>query len=286
MKCYLCNHSVSNFLYKNNYQLVKCDSCGLIFYNFGKDYAQFLERQYSKGYFTGKSKLRSYIDYGKDKENIIRNMGWLVREIRKRKASGKYLDVGCAYGYAMEVAKEEGFDVYGVDPSDYAIEQAGKKFHNKVWVAYLSNMKFKDSSFDVISLFDVFEHLQDPKKDLSKLYAILKKDGLLVIATGDTGSLWAKISGRRWTFYNPPQHIFYFNRNTITRILEESGFHVEQITTTGKWLSLPYILHLAETVGESRIAHILSPLIPNTFLAKIPLYLKLYDNMVVYARKE
>ena len=285
MKCYLCKNTVSNFLFKNNYQLLRCDSCGLMFYDFTKDYAKFLEKQYSKGYFTGESSLKSYTDYGKDKKNIFRNMTWYIEEIKKYKKQGKYLDVGCAYGYAMEVADSNGFDVYGIDPSDYAVAQAKKKFPKKASVSYLSNMKFDDNTFDVISLFDVFEHLQDPRKDLSKLKKVLKKDGLLVIATGDTGSSWAKFSGRKWTFYNPPQHIFYFNRETITRILKEAGFDVITITTTGKWLSLSYIVHLAETVGENKIAKLLSPLINNTPLSRLALYLKLHDNMVVFAKK-
>jgi 2-polyprenyl-3-methyl-5-hydroxy-6-metoxy-1,4-benzoquinol methylase len=285
MKCYLCKNTVSKFLFKNNYQLFRCNSCGLLFYDFTKDYAKFLEKQYSKGYFTGESSLKSYTDYGKDKKNIFRNMAWLVNEIKKYKSKGKYLDVGCAYGYAMEVADKKGFDVYGIDPSDHAVSQAKKKFPKRASVSYLSNMKFADNSFDVISLFDVFEHLQDPRRDLAKLKKVLKNDGLVVIATGDTGSKWAQFSGRRWTFYNPPQHIFYFNRKNITRVLNESGFEVIDITTTGKWLSLPYIFHLAETVGENKLAKFLSPLVTNTPLSHLALYLKLHDNMVVFAKK-
>ena len=285
MKCYLCKNPVSKFLFKNNYQLLKCNSCNLIFYDFNRDYAKFLEKQYSKGYFTGESSLKSYTDYGRDKKNIFRNMTWYINEIVKYKKDGKYLDVGCAYGYAMEVADHHGFDVFGIDPSDYAVAQAKKIFPKKAWVTYLSDMKFSDGSFDVISLFDVFEHLQDPRKDLAKLKKVLKNDGLLVIATGDTGSSWAKFSGRRWTFYNPPQHIFYFDRKNMTRLLNESGFEVITITTTGKWLSLSYIFHLAETVGENKLAKLLSSFVASIPLSRLALYLKLHDNMVVFAKK-
>ncbi len=285
MKCYLCKNTVFGFLFKNNYQLLKCNTCGLVFYDFNKDYEEFLQNQYSKGYFTGESKLRSYIDYGRDRTNIMKNMQLLLNEIIVYKKSGKYLDVGCAYGYALEAAEALGFDVYGIDPSEYAIKQAKKKFSEKVSVNYLSDMKFPDCSFDVVSLFDVFEHLQDPRKDLRKLNKAMKNKGLLVIATGDTDSLWAKISGRKWTFYNPPQHIFYFNKATATKLLEESGFKVEKVTTAGKWLSMSYVMHLAETVGENKIAKLLSPILQRTPLANIPLYLKLHDNMVIFARK-
>lgn len=285
MKCYLCKSSVSNFLLKNNYQLVKCDSCGLIFYDFNKNYAKFLEKQYSKGYFTGESSLKSYTDYGKDKKNIFRNMKWYIDQIGRYKTQGKYLDVGCAYGYAMEAAAEKGFDVYGVDPSEHAVAQAKKRFPKRAWVTFLSDMKFNNNFFDVISLFDVFEHLQDPKKDLKKLHDVLKKDGLLVIGTGDTGSLLPKLVGRKWTFFNPPQHIFYFNKPLIRKILSDAGFEVVKISTAGKWLSLAYIFHLAETVGENKLAQFISPIIMKTPLSNLALYLKVYDNMVVFAKK-
>lgn len=285
MKCYLCNNDVSPYLSKNGYQLMRCLSCGLLFYDFKKNYSEFLDKQYSKGYFTGQSDLRSYVDYGRDKGNIKKNMEWYVNEIKQYKTGGTFLDVGCAYGYAMEEAHEKGFDVYGIDPSTYAISQAKKKFPKKVQVMFLSQIKFKPDFFDVVTLFDVFEHLQNPRKDLQKIKKILKKDGLLVIATGDAGSLWSKITGRKWTFYNPPQHIFYFNRNNITSLLNEQGFSVLTIKTTGKWLSASYVLHLAETVGESSFARFISPLVHNTILGRIPFYLKLDDNMVVFARK-
>lgn len=274
------------FLLKNGHQLFRCQNCGLVFYDFKRDYKKFLEKQYAKGYFTGDPKLDSYFDYGKDKANIIRNMRWYLKGILRFKKNGKLLDVGCAYGYFLEVAEKSGFEVFGIDPSDYAVKQAKKKFGKKVKKAFLSETDFRQESFDVITLFDVFEHLEDPKMDLEKINKILKNNGLLVIATGDTGSFWARISGRRWTFWNPPQHIFYFNQENITRILKEAGFEVLRITKNGKWLSLRYILHLARTVGESKLAEFFYHKVKNNSFGKIPLYLRLNDNMVVFAKKK
>lgn len=287
MKCYLCKQkTVKKFLLKNGYQLYRCQNCGLVFYDFKKNYKKFLEEQYSKGYYTGDPRLDSYFDYGKDKANIIKNMRWYFKEILRFKENGKLLDVGCAYGYFMEVAKEAGFEVFGVDSSDYAVKQAKKKFGKKVKKAFLSEVNFREKSFDVVTLFDVFEHLENPEGDLKKVNKILKDDGLLVIATGDTGSLWAKISGRRWTFWNPPQHIFYFNQENIKRILGETGFRIVKITKNGKWLSLRYILHLARTVGESKVAEFFYHKVKDNSFGKIPLYLRLNDNMVVFATKK
>lgn len=291
MKCYLCKQEGPHlFLEKNSYQILKCPHCGLLFYDFKKDYSLFLEKQYSAGYFTGEKKLRSYFDYGLDRKNIIRNMGWYLEEIKKLKVktkneSLKILDVGCAYGFFLEVAAKAGFDVYGIDPSAYAVSQAQKKFGERVKKGILETVRLAPASFDVVTLFDVFEHLKDPAAELQQIHRILKKDGLLVLATGDSGSFWAKLAGKKWTFYNPPQHIFYFNQVNVRRLLEENGFKVERITKTGKWLSLRYILHLGSTVGESRLAGILYGFVKDNFLGRLSLYLRLNDNMVVFAKK-
>ena len=108
---------------------------------------------------------------------------------------------------------------------------------------------------------------------------------LLTIATGDTNSLWARLNGSRWTFYNPPQHIFCFNQENIKRILGECGFKIVRTAKNGKWLSLRYVLHLARTVGESKFAESLYWKVKDNLLGKIPLYLRLNDNMVVFAVK-
>ena len=271
---------------KNGYQLYKCDDCHLMFYDFHNDYKSFLEMQYSKGYFTGEDKLRSYADYGKDKPYIVRNHAGYLKELMRFKKSGKLLDVGCAYGFFLELADRAGFDVYGIDPSGYAVSQAQKKFGKKVQCTQLSESDFPPKSFGVITLFDVFEHLENPKKDLTTLHKMLADDGLLVVATGDTSSFWANFTGRKWTFYNPPQHIFYFNQENITRIFNESGFHIHRTIRTGKWLSLRYVVHLARTVGESKLASMIDPFINKTLFGYIPLYLKINDNMVVFAQKK
>lgn len=286
MKCYFCGEKADLFFIKNGYQLYHCAHCGLIFYDFKNDYAKFLEKQYSKGYFTGEVKLRSYSDYGKDESIIKKNMKWYLNKILEIKKQGRILDVGCAYGYFLELAKEKGFEVFGIDPSDYAVKHAKRKFGKRVQKSFLEVADFPSNYFDVITMFDVFEHLADPKKDLEKVYKMLKKNGILVMATGDTSSFWACFSGRKWTFYNPPQHIFYFNRDNVQKIVESSGLKVLEIIKSGKWLSLGYVLHLARSVGESKLADKIYPLIKGTFIAKIPLYLKLNDNMVIFAEKE
>ena len=134
-------------------------------------------------------------------------------------------------------------------------------------------------------MFDIFEHLADPRMDLHRIFSWLKDDGILIIATGDTDSILPNLLGRRWTFYIPPQHLFFFNKKNLTTLLGQIHFQPVEWFRIGKWLSLRYIFHLARTTGESALAQLTYPLIKKTKIGKLPIYLPVKDNMVVIVRK-
>lgn len=266
--------------------MYRCTSCGLAMTDLGRPYKEFVKEHYSSEYFTGDPGRSAYVDYRQDKPLIVKNFGQYFRRISKWQSSGKFLDVGCALGYGVEMALLRGYDAYGFDPSSYATERAKLLVGDKrIQTGTIQDVTYARNSFSVITLFDVFEHLADPKKDLVKLRNLLSKGGILVIATGDTGSFPAKILKRRWTFYIPPQHLFFFSRSTLSTILGQAGFKPLEWFRIDKWLSTRYVFHLARTTGESRIANALYPLINKSALGSLSLYLPIRDNMVVIARK-
>lgn len=275
------------FLFKNGYWIYRCLRCAFAQTDLHKNYDEFVKEHYSQGYFLGDPTRSAYINYELDKPVIVRNMKKFLAQIQKRKPSGTLLDVGCAYGYFVELARDAGYDAYGFDPSEYAIAQA-KKLVGRAAVqeGTVQDVSYKPNSFDVITLFDVFEHLQDPVADLMKLRSLLKDDGIIVIATGNTDSAASKIFGRRWTFYIPPQHLSFFNKSNISSFLVRIGLKAIAWFGIGKWLSLDYILHLAKTTGESRFASYVHSAIRGSRLARIFFYVPLKDNMVVIATKQ
>ena len=203
-----------------------------------------------------------------------------------KSAPARLLDIGCAYGYFVELALAAGYDAYGIDPSSHAATRAKLRLNTRIQEGTIGSVKYPpDTCFDIITMLDVVEHLADPRADLRLAARLLADDGRILIATGDTESLAAKVLGRRWTFYIPPQHLFFFNRSHVTRLLEESGLTPVSWFRVGKWLSLQYIFHLARTTGESKLAGWLYPLMEKLSLGRIPLYLPMRDNMVVIAKK-
>lgn len=286
MKCYICNTPAVPFLRKNNYDIVRCPACGLSTTILHRDYRSFLHEHYSEGYFTGDPHMSAYVNYREDKALIVKNMSKLLKKIQRIKPKGKMLDVGCALGFFVELTLKHGYDAYGFDPSDYAVREAKQLVGDKrIQLGTAQTVRFSRKSFDVITLFDVFEHLADPRADIQKLKTFLKDDGILVIATGDTSSLLPRIVKRRWTFYIPPQHLFFFNRANLTKLLGQVGFIPTAWFRVGKWLSLRYVLHLGRTTGESKTADMLYRLFGSSKAGRLPLYMPVQDNMVVIAKK-
>lgn len=287
IRCYSCKkNSVEKAFDKLGWTILKCNNCSLFRLKFTGSYDQFIKRYYSKGFFTGSKDRAGYFSYEGDRKAEGKNMQAYLQGVKRFKSSGKLLDVGCATGLFMLEAKGNGFDVYGVDVSDYAVKIAKSRFGRKVKNSSIEQVSYKSGSFDVITLFDVIEHLKDPIQVLKKLGYYLKDDGIIVINTGDADSLLAKIQGKDWHYFIPPQHFFYFSKNTLTDILEKAGFKVIQVDRKGKWLTLRYLFHLARQIQQDAIGKIGFALVGRIAPGKIPIYLNLFDNITVYAAKQ
>ena len=284
--CIICNTPQHFAFKKHGYTLLRCPQCGLYRTILPGSYRQFLKQYYAKGYFTGSSARAGYADYLDDSPVIRRNVQNYLKLILRYKLSGRrLLDVGCATGTFLEEAQRQGFTVYGLDASEYAIDQARKTFNDKVNLGTLSTVKFSPYSFDLVTLFDVFEHFHGPDKDLARCRKLLKTNGLLVINTGNTSSLLSKLEGPNWHFFIPPQHLYFYSDTNLKQLLTRHGFKVLATYTTGKHISLRYLWHLMRTINHSRLADLCYRLFHRTAIGKFSLYLNLYDNMTVIAKK-
>jgi SAM-dependent methyltransferase len=291
--CYLCRNPLRPFLHKNGYDVYACGSCGLKSTKLTVPYAQFINEFYTRGYFTGATSHGAYSNYALDEPYITRTMGKFLDKLKiihpatnGSTPKARLLDIGCAYGYFVEMALRAGYDAYGIDASAHAVNRARQRLNGRIGEETLTSTTFPNKHFDLITMLDVIEHLGDPRKDLQKVANLLTDDGVVLIATGDTDSIAAKILNRRWTFYIPPQHLFFYNRDNFSRLLAESGLVPISWFRVGKWLSLQYVFHLARTTGESKIAQWLYPLMAALPLGRVPLYLSMRDNMVVIAKKK
>jgi SAM-dependent methyltransferase len=152
------------------------------------------------------------------------------------------LEVGCGRGNMLLEARTRGHDVCGLEFSADAARVANRKLGaDIVRIGAIGEETFPDQSFDLCILADVIEHLRDPGKFLETVRRILKPGGVVFLATPSTESWSAKLMGRHWMEYKP-EHLFFFNPSTITRLLKNAGFDHAQVSSGRKMLTPGYII--------------------------------------------
>lgn len=294
-KCYLCNKGKPVYkFHKLGYSVYQCPDCNLLFLDFHKNYKSFIHSYYQKGYFTGNNKIRAYANYKEDKPNILKNAHNILKKVKKIKPKGLVLDVGCAMGFFMEEAENQGLQAYGIEISKYASSFIPEKFRNRVFQGSVEEFcqkrlklpLFKNLSFDLIILSDIIEHVKDPVGILRCLRKTLSNDGIVIIQTGDSDSFWAKIMKKNWHFFAPPQHLYFFSKKTLEQVLNQAGYKVITVHKEGKYVSLRYILHMTQYMNIPNIGDYLYQLTENGPIGRIPFLIKLFDNMVVFAKKD
>ncbi|MDZ4727648.1 MAG: class I SAM-dependent methyltransferase [Leptospira sp.] len=198
--------------------IYKCESCGLqSLYPRPKQ-----SELYDEGYYKGKAEY-TYIDE-REKEKYFRYV-WISRIkniMKNKKGLGHFLDIGSSFGGFLRVANELGFTVQGVEISKYASNYANDTgiatFNGSILEA-----KFPNNSFDVITLIEVIEHLENPNLVFPELERILKPGGLLVLQTANFDGWQAKNAKESYHYYMPG-HVFYYTDSILKKILTLHGF--------------------------------------------------------------
>lgn len=166
---------------------------------------------------------------------------------------GRLLDIGTAAGAFLAVARSHGWQVDGCEPNRWLAEWGSRRYDIPVRVGSVFEQPYEPGTFDVITLWDVIEHTPDPRALLDKCRELLKPGGLLVVNYPDVGSWIARVLGRRWPFLSSV-HLYYFDRQTIRRLLGGAGFTVEVVRPHVQRLELDYLLQRGSVVspGMSR----------------------------------
>jgi len=154
-------------------------------------------------------------------------------ELLAAQRGGRLLDVGCATGEFLAAGKARGWHAHGVEASEIAAAHARETHGIEVHTGTLEDAPFSPGSFDVVTMWDVIEHLQHPRTVVERAASLLRPGGLLGLTTPNIRSLRYYVQGRRWWVVGPNEHIFYFSPVTIDRLLRRCGFEVAFIDTFG-----------------------------------------------------
>lgn len=274
--CHVCERVAPHFGQKGDHVLHRCSSCGLLFVSPVPASTQDI---YGRDYFEGATGGFGYVDYDGDKEPMIpafeQYLGLIEAALGGK---GSLLDVGAATGFFVELAQNAGFTAAGVELSDHAAAR-GRARGLDIRTGTLADVS---GIHDAISMLDVIEHVSNPRADIRRAASLLRDDGVLAINTPDAGSLLARLMGVRWHLVVPPEHLYYFTRAGLRRLLEQEGFEIVLDTTIGKSFTPAYILKTLQRWTRFKPFNWAASL-TNDWPVSVPINLR--DNMFVLARK-
>lgn len=196
---------------------------------------------------------------------------------------GRVLDVGCGRGIFLELARDAGFEPFGVELAAADAEAARRRVGVDVVAADFEEIDTSNRDFDVITLFHVIEHFKSPSRAMAKVCSLLKPGGLIVIETPRIDTVWFRLLGRRWREFMFG-HLFFFSRGTLADLLERHGFTILESCTPGKVATIRFVLNRAERIlpGPARAAAWLARTLR---FSDVRIRVRLSDTMLVCARK-
>jgi len=225
---------------KAGVEIFRCGGCGLEFWNPEPDFRA--EEFYDAAYFDDASAGHGYDDYAELEAVLRLNFARRLARIPRPRPGARLLDIGAAFGFAVSEAQRAGFDASGLEISTAAARRASGAAPGRVLVANALDAPFADASFDVVTLWDVLEHLHDPHAAITEVARLLRPGGRLVLTTGDVGSLAARLSGARWHLYTLPEHLFFFSRRSLRELLGAHGLRVESERAESSLYTLGYLV--------------------------------------------
>ena len=136
------------------------------------------------------------------------------------------MDVGSGRGVHLEVARKLGWEVVGIESNLFAREISAERGVTVYKSLELVDKKYGAGAFDLITLWEVIEHSLDPRNLLHQLRPLLKKGGVVALSTPNFNSVIARSNYAAWYELRPPLHLHYFTPESLTKLMEQGGFHV------------------------------------------------------------
>lgn len=253
--------------HSKTYEILKCRNCGHAFSklpssNIWENYKDIIDQSYLSR-----------------QEERVRTSNRITEIIHKFVPEGRLLDVGCATGDFLESSRKY-YDVEGLELSSWSAQIAESRGF-KIYNFQLNQLPVCDY-YDIVTLWGVIEHLEDPYSEMSQIYRIIKKNGIVCLWTGDINSIPSKVLGKKW-WYIQGQHIQLFSNKSLRLLLAKTGFSEIGIFT------YPYITNfknIYSSLGRyPTLQGLVKPLLLNKFLVNKNITLLLPGEMLAIYKK-
>src|SRR3989344_3283927 len=271
--CPICGNNSSYKFNINNYSLYACGKCGHQFFyplpnetkQFYEDYSYFFDGQKTVKNIRRDEDLPQYKTY-LDRIKRVRNLAEFE--------SFRLLDVGCGSGLFVRMCLSNHIHALGIDISYKGINVA-RSFGTHCFAQdFVADFDGKPH-FDVITMFDLIEHVPNPAKFIHMAYSLLKSGGILFITTPRSDSIMCKIFKKKWHLYTPPRHLHLFSRNSLELLFVKNSFKDTKVFMTGQYTNIYYMLSKMLVVyGLEKYQN--SVLLAFSFMKKININVNLY----------
>lgn len=219
-RCNLCGKSNAQFLFKKyEVNIVRCKTCGLVYQSPQR------KPQEEIGFYRKKAFVSESADRFVKKRAAL--FKYLLKEVSQREKKGKLLDIGCQFGYFLQLAKEKGWQTFGIEVSNRATAFAKEKLNLNVFAGTLKEANFPDEFFDAVTLWDVLYEIPDPAQELKEIRRILKKQGLISLRLGNADFHLA--IHYFYEFFRGIFKIFKFRDAAVFHICEFSPIVIEKM---------------------------------------------------------
>lgn len=232
MICFNCNRSNFSkvfdgedryFHIPGEYEIIVCENCRL-FYTYPQLSKEEIAIYYPDNFicYTPSINHEGNIIKRFDKQRGVSKRRRHIQRYFQRK--GKILDIGCATGNFLNEMKKYGWECYGVEPNFKSATHARDLYGIQVTSGYFEDIHFPNNYFDVVTLWDVLEHTQEPQKIVKEIFRILKPDGFLFLSLPNSNAFERFVFGKFWLGWDVPRHYVTFNNHNVKSVLKNAGF--------------------------------------------------------------
>jgi len=208
------------------YEVLQCLGCGLGVTSPAPSPAQLSEL--NRNAYGGAERG---VVYASKQAELEKRYSAQLSRIKLFKPAGALLDVGCNIGMFMKTARDMGFAVTGVEMNGSCAAYGKEHFGLDIRPASLEGAAFPAGTFEVVTMFDVLEHVPDPGAFLSEAGRVLRPGGLLVVQSPNLDSFMAGLMKENWNWLTPPDHLYHFTPGALSGLVEKRGFKIAETRT-------------------------------------------------------
>lgn len=227
-QCLCASWNIKKLWDKSGTAFILCNDCGLVFTNPLPDIE--VIKDIYKDYLKDFEYDEEYLEMRRKGASLLKNR--FYKESKLLSVAGKeklhLLDVGCGLGFFLKEL-DDVFDTCGIEISSFQVGFARQKLGLNIFHGTLLEAKFPAEYFDVVTMWEVIEHLHNPLEYIKEIHRILKPGGILALSTPNFKGLTSLITKDKWHLCDPEEHLYYFSPKSIKNILQGNGFQITNI---------------------------------------------------------